>query len=147
MKKTSLYIFLSTLAISLTLWIIAATLPAYIVGTESYNGMTCFIMGLMIFPVLYNPFILVAWSGNALAAVSLVLLSRKKYIKGVKFAIAAVLTSLFALSITTLPTDENSGISTPATFGPGLDLWLASIGVVLIGHIVAISVSSIKHRK
>lgn len=141
-KKYSSHIPTITILLSMVLWVLAASLPAYILlhrSGGSYLGILCFLWGFL--TPLYNFLFFIVWSSNITGLVALVYLHLKKYTTSVKIASVALLCALGSLFINVLPLNEN-GSTAPVIPGIGVYLWIASIAVILLGSVVAMRFTS-----
>lgn len=122
-------------------WTIALFLPAYIAvnpqeATEGGNslGVAAFLLGL--FGTFYKPFPFVtAWLANVFMLLTILRLAKGDYAKAKVFSIVAVLLSLTALLIKSVPKDENFNANA-VTIGPAVYIWIASAVILCVSVFV-----------
>lgn len=137
LSRTILY----TILLSIVLWVIAASIPAYVAvppAKTTMLGIMCFLWGPL--ALLFGPLYGLIWGANILGLIGLWMLKRRSYLNAVLFSLVAFALSAVSLLIRGFPRDENGGFD-KATPALGAYLWILSMLVIFIGSYVALRMS------
>ena len=136
MKLTNRLIIPIVTILSVSLWCIAAFLPAYFSSgrTPDIYGLMCFVYGPLALVFIASSG--VGWLGNVFGVIAIWFLWKRNYKNALRYAVVAVIIGCFALFVTEVPANEN-GDTDSVTLGPGIFLWLGSLAVIGLGTLVA----------